>query len=332
MFLKKLGTLFLYTLVGSQISIIVFLGLRLAQKTSQGVLGTSVAVYPMKKNLFEIIPSSNLKYFNEPIANTTQDTLVPWYQTHSTQTINSDRFNERFEYTTKKDPSTYRIITLGDSFTFGALVDTKQNYPELLEDTLNQKLHCKDIKKFEVINLGSPGYDILYSAERFKQRGEKYNPDLIVWFLIPNDFEEVMEYMFPYIEPMRKKMMLAGQQEKWQNQVYFPELMKAKARMQSEIGEKNLLDYYEKAILSLDDSYQNKLVFMSPSILDVKNQNILKSIVSKTPQKKSFLYLPSYPEDAFFPDSHPNEKGYELISKELYKFLTDKKIINCQSL
>lgn len=328
MFLKKLGTILLFALVTSQISIIVFLGIRLSQKMLTRNVGAS-NVMPLSKNSFEIIPTDNLKFFNEPKANITIDTIEPWHKTHSTQTINADSLNERFDYSSEKDPSTYTIITLGDSFTFGALVDTNQNYPELLEDALNQKLQCKNIKKFDVINLGSPGYDILYSAERFKKRGIKYNPDLVVWFLIPNDFEEIMEYMLPSIEPLHKKMLLAGEQDKWLHQVYYPELMKAKRRMQSEIGEKNLREYYKKAILNLDKSYKNKIVYMSPSTLEEKNQNIIKSIVSQDATQKSFLYLPSYPQDAFFPDTHPNEKGYELISQELFKFLMDKKIIKC---
>ena len=110
--------------------------------------------------------------------------------------INSDTFNERFDYEINKDDKTFRIITLGDSFTFGYIVDTKNNWTELLEDKLNQ-LHCANFDKIEVINLGVVGYDIQYSVERFKLRGKKYNPDLVLWLLKGDDFQEIKEIVQP---------------------------------------------------------------------------------------------------------------------------------------
>ena len=57
----------------------------------------------------------------------------------------------------KKNKDTFRIITLGDSFTFGMYINTKDNWTELLEDKLNSDMGCKNISMFEVINLGVGG-------------------------------------------------------------------------------------------------------------------------------------------------------------------------------
>ena len=117
---------------------------------------------------------SKLEYFFEPNPNNSED-----YST------NQDLLNERFNYATEKGQSTFRIIAIGDSHTYGLYVETRKNYPELLENMLNDQVICGLYSKFEVINLGVPGYDLSYSYERFRRRGVKYKPDLVIWFVNP---------------------------------------------------------------------------------------------------------------------------------------------------
>src|SRR3989344_857994 len=102
----------------------------------------------------------NLKYFFESIPNNIQIHTAEWLGYKVQNRINSDGLNDNIEYKIEKDDSTYRIITIGDSFTFGLYVQTKDNYPEQLEVMLNSKLKCNSVKKFEVINLGENIYDI----------------------------------------------------------------------------------------------------------------------------------------------------------------------------
>jgi hypothetical protein len=61
-----------------------------------------------------------------------------WDHTRAYYTFNQDGLNERYDYNTTKPDGIFRIITLGDSFTFGHFVDTKDNWTERLEDLLNE--------------------------------------------------------------------------------------------------------------------------------------------------------------------------------------------------
>ena len=149
--------------------------------------------FPTQKEHIIFNPTKALKYFYEPKPNTNEVDKADWFPYETIYTINSDSLNERFEYSVNKPKGTYRIITLGDSFTFGQYISTPNNYSELLEEMLNKTLRCRSINRFEVINLGVPGYDIQYSVERFKVRGQKYYPNLVLWLLQDGDFDEITE-------------------------------------------------------------------------------------------------------------------------------------------
>src|SRR3989344_2379017 len=125
--------------------------------------------------------SGKLKYFYQPPSNYTERVKNTWIADEVIYTYNSDTLNERYDYQIQKPPKSFRIVTLGDSFTFGLYVNTKDNYPEKLEDKLNSV--CNNNPNVEVINLGMQGYDIEYSVERYKKRGVKYQPDLVIWFI-----------------------------------------------------------------------------------------------------------------------------------------------------
>ena len=175
------------SLITFQLVIILFLGFKIYQR-QKNILGT-ISVNPINKESIALKPSNELKYFYEPGQNFTDKTPGHSYfkAFKAIYTINEDGLNERFNYSLEKPNNVFRIITIGDSFTFGLYVDTKDNWTEVLEDILNKELSCQNIKKFEVINLGVEGYDFEYAVERFKVRGLKYNPDLVLWLMIDSN-------------------------------------------------------------------------------------------------------------------------------------------------
>ncbi len=182
-----------YLLIIGELSVVTLVGIRFYFRwQQQNVLGTVVA-NPLVKDNFIFPPDDELKYFYEHKPHAIQKFKPNWLAHEVVNTINADGLNERFDYSMAKPPDTFRIMTLGDSFTFGALVNTADNYSEKLEDLLNTKLPCSKIRKFEVINLGVEGYDLEYSLHRFKIRGQKYHPDLVLWFLNYGDFSGYQE-------------------------------------------------------------------------------------------------------------------------------------------
>jgi hypothetical protein len=98
--------------------------------------------------------------------------------------INQLGFRDPRDYAIDKPPGTFRILVLGDSVTFGhgALLET--TYPYLLEQQL--KAWRKDVR-WEVWNLGVPGYNTRTEFEYLRRVGPEYSPDLVIVGFFLND-------------------------------------------------------------------------------------------------------------------------------------------------
>jgi hypothetical protein len=97
--------------------------------------------------------------------------------------INSNNFRDR-EYTIEKSNDTIRVIALRDSFTFGWGVDLTDTWPKQLENLLNKK--CQK-KKFEVLNMGVPGYNTPMEIKFLKLKCIKYLPHIVILAYVGND-------------------------------------------------------------------------------------------------------------------------------------------------
>ena len=91
---------------------------------------------------------------------------------------NRDGLRER-ERSVDKPEGVVRVLALGDSVAYGWGVERDQAWPGALERLLNQGRPGPG--RFEVLNLGVPGYGIGQIVERFREKGIKYRPDLVVY-------------------------------------------------------------------------------------------------------------------------------------------------------
>jgi hypothetical protein len=111
--------------------------------------------------------------------------------------LNSLGFKDK-EFTEKKD-DVYRIIGIGDSFTFG-IVPYKYNYLTLLESQLLQ-----EVLNVEVLNMGIPGTGPKDYLSLFVREGLNLKPDmLLLSFFIGNDFTDSLKrekgwYNYSYV-------------------------------------------------------------------------------------------------------------------------------------
>lgn len=86
------------------------------------------------------------------------------------------------EWTKQADTGTYRIITMGDSFTEGVGAPADSTYPELLQAILTAKG-----QKVEVLNAGVGGSDPIFSYKNMSERLLPYKPNLVVQTISEND-------------------------------------------------------------------------------------------------------------------------------------------------
>jgi len=98
--------------------------------------------------------------------------------------INNLGFRDNQDYSFEKGNNTFRIIVLGDSVTFGHGCKFEETWPFLLKQNLvkwNNKV------KWEVWNLGVPGYDSNLELKTLEEIGPKAEPDLVIVGFYEND-------------------------------------------------------------------------------------------------------------------------------------------------
>jgi hypothetical protein len=97
---------------------------------------------------------------------------------------NSLGWRGRREYRETK-PTDYRVLFLGDSFTYGIGVDDDQTFAAQVEQDLRA-----DRLSVEVLNAGCPGKGTDYALKCFQTLGRKFHPDLTVLGFFCNDFQD----------------------------------------------------------------------------------------------------------------------------------------------
>lgn len=92
------------------------------------------------------------------------------------------------EISPKKESGTYRIVFIGDSTTFGWGVNQDERFSELLQKRLNVEAKCN---RYEIINLGIPGYTSLHALHSFTRFAIPYSPDLVICSFGANDSKPI---------------------------------------------------------------------------------------------------------------------------------------------
>lgn len=281
------------------------------------LLRNNVIAYLPVGNVLSLKENQDLPYFYENIPNTKKLSSATGFTAKSIQNINADGLNERYDYSLSKPQGVFRIITLGDSFTEGVFVETKDNYPERLEDILNKKLECNNISKFEVINLAVLGYDIEYGINRFRSKGAKYNPDLVTWLIKEDDFINVNKYMSVKRHSYEEKFRQSSPDEIWLR--VYNETLK-------EYGEGNLIKYQYEKLSKFLDSLGSKALLFTYKSAPAKIKMLLKLLVQNDYDRYSF----ALEETSHFPDGHPDILGHQRIAEQIFNYLVKQKIIPCR--
>lgn len=104
-------------------------------------------------------------------------------------------------YSPTKAKNVFRVITVGDSFTFAGKVQFDEAYPKRLERILN--LSSKNYKT-EVIKVARPGLSTEQEERLLRKTLEKYETDLVVLQITLND-PAIKPYHSSHIKEIKKK-------------------------------------------------------------------------------------------------------------------------------
>jgi hypothetical protein len=98
---------------------------------------------------------------------------------------NSHGYRDR-ERMLPRPPGVRRVLSLGDSFAWGASVEFEDAYPQRLERGLTRRRH----EPWEVVNLALPGMNTVDHATQLTQEGLAYGPELVLLGFVLNDSED----------------------------------------------------------------------------------------------------------------------------------------------
>jgi len=125
--------------------------------------------------LYELKPNSNYIYFTKQKNDNAEVVLEDF---NKTVKINELGFRDKNRLVNKPEKVT-RIIIIGSSNTYGAVVSLEETYPIQLENYLNENY----LEKFEVWNVGIPGYMLSQEIELAKKIVLNYDPDILIFQL-----------------------------------------------------------------------------------------------------------------------------------------------------
>lgn len=289
-------------------------------------------VIPLQQKSLVFPSSAKLRHYYElePNTNIEQDFSYMRLSGNAIHTINSDGLNEQKEYSVIALPRTYRIVSLGDSFTEGAFVDTKSNYSEVLEQTLNTRMQCDNFDQYEVINLGVAGYDMQYNLERYLRKGMKYNPDLILLWTDENDYISNNEKYYelsstwnPTVEAPEIISLFTSEGD------FAPEANAIWHKFNTLYTREELVTEELSALRELLSTYSGPMIIFSLKTIPA---DIRQSIQRLSVGRRGTYFFPEIPESYDkFPDNHPSVLGHKQFSEFLYAKMLSSVFTSCAS-
>lgn len=123
--------------------------------------------------------------------------------------INGEGLRDPREIEVPKPPGTYRVLCLGDSFTFGLAVPFEETYPHRLEGLLRARGAEPGSApvRVEVWNAGVNGYCSCQELAYLHHHGFRLDPDLVTVGFVMNDVIPILEEDLPRRFPGRQWLL-----------------------------------------------------------------------------------------------------------------------------
>jgi len=280
--------------------------------------------------------------------------------------LNSDGFKDK-EFILRKNKDAIRIVMLGDSITNGMGVPLGETFSDQLEDLLNEKSkhHNNSRPRYEVMNFGVGGYNIVSEIEVLKVYALRYGPDIVVLNYFFNDNDE---YSFNYrffmnkngVSPLEKNLIynyyLSSTQFRLNRLLFRSHLylfcwirIKSLFKKWEDIKPRDYTTYKEdivfekiKEFKELGERYHFKVLIAMHPVLDYDKarpdnnyeltEKIACSLGIPNIDLRVFYQRESADPRVFLQNEkdkvHPNVKGHRFIARVLCEELERRKLVN----
>jgi len=274
-------------------------------------------------------PIDGLLYYYNIQPGITVEEQPPWGGSPVSHRINNQGQNDPFDHPIIKPPGTYRMLALGDSFTFGQYVPTEKNYPSRLLSAIRQHMTCGLTP--EMINLGVPGYDIQYAVQHYISHGKQYQPDMVVWLLKDDDFDDIQEFTLMQKVRVEAEASASGRTAEYTEKygIFFPEVM-AVEELKSTYSESAIMKLQRSYLDKLAAAYTGKLVIVTFQDMNQEYKRMLAAYARDRPNTWiADILTYKHTSNWRFPDGHPTAEGYDQMAHATAAYLRTSVVHPC---
>lgn len=125
--------------------------------------------------------------------------------------VTTNSYGMRDDEPAPKEANRFRIVALGDSFTFGLGVEMERAFPQVLERRLNER-DASNGGTYEVLNFAVPGYSTREEVVVLKEKAAAWHPRIVIVGYCLND---------PEIEPLQPLHLAFTPQLWWEHSHVF---------------------------------------------------------------------------------------------------------------
>ena len=301
---KKILLVLFVGIVAIQIGVIGVLGISVY---SQFLTAQSYSINEIDQNSIYIPDNSRYEYFYDARSNIflEEEEVFP-------AGLNAEGFRDRYDYELQAKSNVVRIVTLGDSNTYGLHVPVENIFPEFLEDLLNEAPLCAG-KKYEVINLGMHGYDLLFAEERFRLRGTQYNPDVVLWYIQGNDLDEYENEEQKILVQLRNEGFDDGQEA----------AIIAREEVYKTYKKSTIVNLQLSTLQNVREYYDGKLLLFGASdYFNLYSHTEIKHAVGRAKNIEVFWPFSKILDEHIIDNfGHPNPDGHAFIAESVYAHL-----------
>ncbi|OGV78595.1 MAG: hypothetical protein A3K19_32165 [Lentisphaerae bacterium RIFOXYB12_FULL_65_16] len=196
-----------------------------------------------------------------------------WHGILHVNDINGMRRTAPFQ---RKRPGVFRIVVVGDSFTYGEGVDAEKAYPAVLEQLLGAT--CK----VEVLNLGVRGLSLPQIRKLLRNYLDLLDPDLVAYGICLNDFsvETARDEELVQVRPLSGITDFFGTQT-----VVYPFLLKKLENAELRLHLQK--DFYQDALASFDagkPSYAQEAALLNAMVLERGLPPVVAMVLEQRPK------------------------------------------------